>query len=291
VSERTGLAELFWAARTGGAEDGPSAEALEAVLRAFVDAAVSAWPAFGIDDEELVQHVAVRTPPGELPNVAHAADVLLACACARGLSAAVEAFHSRYGPVISRVLARRRASADIADDAMQTLYERILVAPSGQTPKIAEYKGTGPLRSWVSAAAATTVLMIFRSRERRDQHAADADLESFATEADPELGYLKVRYRAELEDAIAHAVERLSDRDRTLLRLHFKEHMSIDQLGAMHRVNRATAARWLAAARRAIVAGARDELRARLSVSTSEWDSIVALVRSQLNVSIARRLE
>jgi RNA polymerase sigma-70 factor, ECF subfamily len=291
VDAHAGLTEVFRAASTEGPEGAPSAEALEAVLGAYVDAARTVWPAFGIGDEELVRYVAVRTPPGQLPNVAHAGDVLLACACARRVSAAIEAFHQRHGAVIARVLSRRRASAHVADDATQALYERLLVAPAGQTPKIGEYKGTGPLRTWVAAAAATTLLMMYRARDRRRERAPDAEVAALAAEADPELRYVKERYRAEMEEAVARAVERLSDRDRTLLRLHLNEHMSIDQLGAMYRVNRATAARWLSAARQAIVAGARDDLRARLRLTTSEWDSIVVLVRSELNVSIARRLE
>ena len=86
------------------------------------------------------------------------------------------------------------------------------------------------------------------------------------------------------------ALSRLGDRERTLLRLHVGERMSIDHLGAMYRVNRATAARWIAAARESLVEGARGEIRARLRLGESEYQSIIALVRSQLDVSIVRHL-
>lgn len=92
------------------------------------------------------------------------------------------------------------------------------------------------------------------------------------------------------ETAIERALTRLSVRDRTLLRLHLAERLSIDALGAMYSVSRATAARWLAAARGALAQGVRDDLRARLHIPDSELDSLIAVVRSQLDVSVLRRL-
>ena len=74
------------------------------------------------------------------------------------------------------------------------------------------------------------------------------------------------------------------------MRLHVGERMSIDQLGTLYKVNRATAARWIASARESLVAAAREQIRERLKLRESEYESIVALVRSQLDVSIARHL-
>jgi RNA polymerase sigma-70 factor (ECF subfamily) len=268
----------------GGAE-------LERSLRDYVATARSAWPEFDVGDADFVRHVAERTPPSKLPAPAHAGDMLLACACARGASTAIAAFHQHYRSVIARVLSRRRAAGDVADDAIQTVFERLLVGGPA-VAKIAEYKGTGPLRSWVSTAAATTLLTMRRAAGRRREQQENSDFfASVAKSLDPELLYMKERYKAEMENAITHALARLTDRQRALLRLHVGEHMSIDQLGLMYRVNRATAARWLAAARESLVTGARDDLRARLGLSDSECDSVVALVQSELQMSIARRLE
>jgi RNA polymerase sigma-70 factor (ECF subfamily) len=194
--------------------------------------------------------------------------------------------------VIARVLARRRASPALAADATQAVYERLLVARSGAAPKIADYAGMGSLRAWVSTVAATTLLMIRRAEARRREEPPDLD-GSFerATAAEPELRYLQERYKVELQDALRRALERLTDRERLLLRLHLGESMSIDALGAMYSVNRATAARWLASARAAILTGTREELTRALKLSPSEWASIVALVQSQLSVSVVRHLK
>lgn len=287
------LAPIFRAAAARPSVDGEADDVLERALVAYVEIARSAWPDWGVEANDIVAYVASRTPPGRLPDEAHAADLLLACACVRGVPAAINAFHRRYGTVISRVLSRRGADTHLADDVAQAVYESLLVAPPGLAPKIASYKGTGPLRSWVATATATTLMMARRAAGRRPEQPSESegplDL-AITADIDPELSYLKDHYRPQVEDAIAQALERLSDRERTLLRLHLGQQMSIDQLGVMYGINRATAARWLAAARQSVLVGARDALRAQLRLGPGEWESVVALVRSQLDVSIVRRL-
>jgi RNA polymerase sigma-70 factor, ECF subfamily len=274
----------------GGALDG-EASALEALLRGYVREARQRWPELRITDAEFVGYVGARVGPGKAPVPAHAADLLLACACSRGVVPAIEAFDERYGPVIDRVLMHRKAAPHLADDARQILRERLLVgdAAAKVPPKIAAYRGTGPLESWVATSAATTLLMLRRSAKRRREQAEDSGVAA-ASAADPELEYLRQRYKVQLEEAIIHALGGLGERDRTLLRLHLAERLSIDVLGERFSVNRATAARWLAAARRALLSGARERLRAQLRLSDSECDSLIGLVNGGLDVSVARRL-
>jgi RNA polymerase sigma-70 factor, ECF subfamily len=266
--------------------------ALEGALREYLDAARSRWPEFVIDDVEFVRYVAARARDGQLPAGKHAADLLLACACTRSLDGAVGAFERCYGPVIDRVLAHRKASADVAADARQIVLERLLVgdASKGTAPKLGDYRGSGPLHSWVASTAATTLLTLRRSANRRREQPEESGGAALGARLDPELDYLKLKYKAEVEEAIIGALAQLSARDCALLRLHLGERMSIDALGAVYSVNRATAARWLAAARAALVEKTKTTLRARLQLSEHECDSLVGLVQSQLDVSIVRRL-
>src|SRR5262245_32738408 len=119
-------------------------------------AARGAWPELDVPEGDFARYAAEG---GAQP--AFLADLYLACA--RGAPGAADAFHREFANVIARVLARRRASWDVADDAAQALTERLLV---GEKPKIADYAGRGPLRSWVASAAATTLLMMRRSEGR-----------------------------------------------------------------------------------------------------------------------------
>jgi RNA polymerase sigma-70 factor (ECF subfamily) len=202
---------------------------------------------------------------------------------------AIGVFHAEYTPIIRRVLLRRHA-AELADDSLQLVLERLLLAPAGAAPKLAEYRGIAALRSWVATVAARTLAMMRRSAERRREETLGDDPLLDAPGADPELLYLKEHCRAELELAIVAALGQLGARERTLLRLHLGERMSIDQLGHMYAVNRATAARWVAAARRAVVESARAELGQKLGISASDCQSLMALVQSQFHLSLVRRL-
>lgn len=249
------------------------------------------WPELGLDDAAFVNGLAQREVDGGLPPLAHAADLWLALACARGLEAAIAEFHRQYLPVIQRVLAHRQASGDVADDALQVVRQRLLVGdPShGADPKIADYRAAGPLRSWVASAAANTLLMLRRAAGRRREVPENSSQGAADVCVDPELEYLKRRYAVEVEAALVAAFGRLSDRQQTLLRLHLNQGMSIDTLGGLYGVGRSTAARWLADARSALGAQAREQLKGRLSLDESECDSLIALVRSRLDLSVIRR--
>lgn len=266
--------------------------AAASALHEYVQAARRQRPELDIGDEEFAHFVAERIRDGVLPPGRHAADLLLACGCTRGLAAALAIFHRDYGRVIDRVLAHRKAGEDVAADARQIVLAKLLVgnAHRGVLPKIADYRGAGALHSWVASAAATTLSMLRRTASRRREQPEEAEGAALGARLDPELDYLKLKYKAQVEEAIIAALGQLSHRDCTLLRLHLGERMSIDALGALYSVNRATSARWLAGARAALVLKTKAALQARLHLSAEECDSVLVLVKSQLEVSLVRRL-
>jgi RNA polymerase sigma-70 factor (ECF subfamily) len=93
-----------------------------------------------------------------------------------------------------------------------------------------------------------------------------------------------------IADAIRAALEALEDRPRSLLRWSLVKGWSIDRIAELYEVHRATAARWLSAARDALGEQIRKEVAARLSIPLDEVDSIVRLVQSQIDVSLLRIL-
>jgi RNA polymerase sigma-70 factor (ECF subfamily) len=74
------------------------------------------------------------------------------------------------------------------------------------------------------------------------------------------------------------------------LRLNVVEGLNIDEIGALFKVHRSTVARWIAAARQQVLAGARQRLRVELGLSAGEFDSLAGVVRSQLDLSVAKIL-
>jgi RNA polymerase sigma-70 factor (ECF subfamily) len=106
----------------------------------------------------------------------------------------------------------------------------------------------------------------------------------------PELSLAVRRDVEEFKDAFAEAVTAIPDKERAILRLHFVDGLTIDEIGVVYRVHRATAARWLGRARTTLLGEIRRRLAARLGATDSELDSVMRGVRSQLDISLCNFL-
>ena len=95
---------------------------------------------------------------------------------------------------------------------------------------------------------------------------------------------------ADFKQAFEHAMASLEPSERNILRMSFVSDLSIDEIGKLYSIHRATAARRLARARARLAELTREHLRQRLDLDEGEFTSIVRLVHSQLNLSISRVL-
>ena len=246
----------------------------------------AAWPDITLTPVELAETCGTR----DVTSIADGKELFLAVACARGNAPALKAFDEQYAPSVKQALRRLDLGPDDHADVMQLVRVRLMVAQEGRTPRIVEYAGTGRLGALVYVAATRIGLNLLRARQRID----DSDLATLDP-ADPDgldladqLG--KQAYRAELRTAFADAVKQLDKKDRTLLRLSVIDGLSIDELGTMYRVHRATVARWIAAARDNLTKLARDRFLELTGLSTSDLASVGELVESQIQVSMERLL-
>jgi len=283
VTVASSLVALF-VSRKRTPTDARALAVLDVDLGRYLAASTAAWPQLPLDVRVFVGHVAERALATGLLPEAHAADLYLACACAYGVPGAHDAFEACYAETLARAVARKNASPAFIDETSQQLRERLFVASDG-LPKIAEYGGRAALRTWLTIAASRAALMRLRGdARRREVTETDDALDLGGT---PELAVMKRRYAADFAAALPVAFARLSDKERTLLQLHVIDRLGIDQLGELYKVGRSTAARWLASARTTLVDETRRELRAKLGLTDSEYQSLAALLRSQLDVSIA----
>jgi RNA polymerase sigma-70 factor (ECF subfamily) len=267
---------------------------LEPVLAERVARPAAAWPAMAVPEDCFVRAIAERLgdgAPGDALAAMHTDDLYLVCGCAAGDTAALAGFEQRCGPAIQRALATAGAALAERADLEQVVRQRLLVEPAGGgPPRIATYSARGPLPAWVRVVA-TREAARWLPRAHRELAADDDELAGLlAADDDPELGYLKRVYRGEFKRAFQAAIEALDARDRLVLCQHLLDGLGIDQLAALHGVHRATTARWIQSAREAVLAGTQRALVDRLRLSRAEIASVMRLIGSQLDVSLARVL-
>ncbi|OJH38031.1 sigma factor-like helix-turn-helix DNA-binding protein [Cystobacter ferrugineus] len=261
---------------------------LEETLARLVREAREAWPEVRMDEGAFLAHVAERLPPtGEAREVLaslRAEDVFLVFACVRGEARALEALDAHVLSQLGTWLPREPPA--LVDELRQLLRQRLLVPVEGAPPKLASYSGRGPLGQWVRAVALRLHIDRQRAapRELPLEEAPVALAERLG--ADPELAFIRERHQEDFRVAFRAALGRLEARERNLLRLHHVHGLSMDAVSATYQAPRSTVARWIARARDRLLALTREELTARLGLSPDELDSLLRLVRSQLDVSL-----
>jgi RNA polymerase sigma-70 factor (ECF subfamily) len=262
---------------------------LATVAAGWVADGRAAWPELAVDEAAFVAQVSARLPGdcgAEQARALHAADLWLVAACAAGDPRALAVFDERYLGPLGGVLRASGLEPDQIDEVRQELRRKLLVA-DGEAPRIADYSGRADLRTWIRTAAVRASIDLIR--RRRDLPIEDEELVMVPALADdPEIAHMKERYRDDVRAAVQEATAQLSPRDRLLLKYHYVDGFSIDRIGAIYDVHRATAARWLGTARDALADRTQALLVGRLGVTESQLRSIARLVESQLDLSIRR---
>jgi RNA polymerase sigma-70 factor (ECF subfamily) len=234
------------------------------------------------------RHLAAAEDPDDALAGLHVGDLYLACALARGDTAALQRFECEVLPAATPALRRIDASADFAEEVRQKLRLRLLVADGGP-PKIVDYAGRGPLAAWVRVAAVRTGLNM-RATRQVALITSDGVAAHLPAQADPQLDYLRAEYAQEFTAALENACRKLTSRQRAVLRFKLVDGLNIDDIGEIYGVHRATVARWVQSAWDEIFAETRRQLREQLKLSTEEFESLVELVRSRLDVSVGQLL-
>lgn len=263
-------------------------------------------PARWVEDAAFVAHARRFATTDEARAALHAGDLYLACACAAGVPEALEALEREHLARIREFAASVDSSPEFVKELTQRLRARVLVGGGGgggggvggggvgggggggdeAAPRIATYSGRGSLGGWIRVAAVRLARDLSRA-----ERAEARKREDLAPEAvDPELGYLKRAYGEAVSRAVQDALAALDGDARTLLKMHYVDGLSIEQVGVVFGKSRATSARMLASARMTLLASIRERLVGVVGVRADEADSLLAFVRSRLDVSLARAL-
>jgi RNA polymerase sigma-70 factor (ECF subfamily) len=265
---------------------------LETRLTTIVEAGRKVWPKIAIADEAFIDHLAMfaRAAPDRdaYLGAVHAGDLFLACGVCLHDRAALAAFEEHFMSQVRDFVLRVRMSNDAVDEIKQKLRERLVLGSEGAAPKIAEYSGKGALGGWLRITAVRTAL-----NHLRDTGAAAKTEElgdELAPGADPELAYVKEHASDLFSDAFKRVLDGLAPNERSMLRLHYIDGLTLDQLAQIYKTPRSTLARRVAATRQQILEATESLLRDEQRLSPSAVASVIRQAQSQMQLTITRHL-
>ncbi|MBC8072294.1 MAG: transcriptional regulator [Deltaproteobacteria bacterium] len=277
--------------RRGANLEEVSAE-LRAALEQAMTAAAAARPGIDAPTVQLAEAIGLAVADTSDPVTAiaalHGGDLWLASACAADRRGAIPEL-DRILASLRPTLARMGADATLIDELLQQHRARLLAGDEQRPPRIRGYRGHGDLRSWLKVALVRDAVRALRRGV--DSSPSGDELDRLMDPGgDPELAAMQDGYREGFRAAFGRALAELESRERNVLRYHLLEELSIDDIGAIYRVHRATAARWLVRIREELYESTRRELMHSLAITPAELDSVFRLIRSKLDASIAHGL-
>ena len=220
-------------------------------------------------------------------SAARPGDLYLAYACAKGDPGAHRHFDRKFIATLEPYVTRYGFSAHAMTEVKQRVRMKLLL---GASPSIARYKGTGPLGAWVRVTAVRVAVDVAAVEGAPGPNESEYLVELYGElDGNPELETAKKLTRERFRAALEVSLQRLPAREKALLRLHFIEALSLEAVGLIYRVHRATVARWLVAVRAQVSADLRKELGMKPRGSTTELRSLVGMLRTEIQLS-ARRI-
>jgi RNA polymerase sigma-70 factor len=263
-----------------------SDEALGSTLSDLWGEGRACHPSLALSDERFAAHLGRCGVSLEAPTFA--ADLYLAAAALEGVPGAVELLRqTHHSHVVQH--ARLGQSDAFVEEVEQRLWDSLLVGADGAS-RLATYSGAGPLRSWVGISAQRIALMMLRHENVETRARTELAANELLVGDDPELAAIKDRYRDHFQRAIEGAISGLEPRAKLVYRMYLVEGLSLERIGKAYRVHQSTVSRWLSSARDSVISEAKRTLRAELNLSPSEFDSLVRLLVSQLDLNLSQIL-
>jgi RNA polymerase sigma-70 factor, ECF subfamily len=219
------------------------------------------------------------------------ADLYLAYACAQGSGAAITAFLDTYGAVAESVRSRFGARAPTQSELRADLQNHLFVARDNGLVRILGFGGQSELKSWLRVVV--TRLLLNRLETQKPEDELDERLiDGLELGArNPEYQLQREQSRELFRASFSEAVAALPARDRKLLRMSFAEGLTIDDIGALYGLHRATAFRHVQQASERLSDELQRRLQKHLNLTDSEYDRWCASIRNSLDLSLGRVLK
>jgi RNA polymerase sigma-70 factor, ECF subfamily len=264
---------------------------LESTLEILCNRGHAAHRDLALDRDRFAAHLTrCGAPLAAGPEAIHAEDLYLACAALDGNELAIAKIRHACRPAIVRYLAAIDRSEAFVAEFEQGAWEVLLVGRDGEAPKLATYSGRGALAGFVGVTAQRIALTSLRHQAVEGQARVGAAAAAVPSIEDPELAFLKGKHQEDFQSAVRESLGVLDDRERMIYRMHVVDGLSVDRIAAVYRVSQSTISRWMAKARATVIGEARRLLRERVDLADSEFQLVIGLMISQLDVSVSQVL-
>jgi RNA polymerase sigma-70 factor (ECF subfamily) len=249
------------------------------VERAFAEARAT-WPDIDVPAEVFARYLEARADGSDVSKL-RGPELYLACACARGDARAIAALDRIYLAPVEGIV-RSVGAEHLAADIAQTLRTRLLGDEEGRR-RIEDYRGTGTLVGWIRIMSVRLASNARRGERRR------ARAERVPALAPPTIEdeVIRARYGDAFNAAFRDAFRTVAAEDRLVLRLHFADGLTFDQIAAALELSRATVGRRLLAARTRLREQTLRALEGSLAATRTELESVLAALASHLDVSLS----
>lgn len=221
----------------------------------------------------------------------NAGDVLLAALCAAQDPAALALFERRHLGRVALLVRRLDDTGKLGDEVTQALREKLFFSGPGARARILDFTGKGSLDAWLRAAAVRTALNLRRARGELWGFEPDAELADHVDlRPDPELALARAASKGAFAEVFGAALADLPPRDRAVLKLHYLDGLTTQQIAVIYGTHRITVTRWLVACRHRLLEATRRGLVSRFKLDALELESLLRAAKASFDISLKQHL-
>ncbi|EPX63456.1 putative DNA-binding regulatory protein [Cystobacter fuscus DSM 2262] len=254
-----------------------------------------------MDDKVFVDYLAQRLPPAKegdsLAKVfadMYLEDLYLAFACVHKVPEAIATLEEHHLRELRTWLKRTNS---VVDDLCQDVRIQLLVGLTPAGPRLATYRGSSALQHWIHVVA-SRLLPPSKPPSGNGSSGSGSPPASLLNalenipfqRPDLDIELIKRLSMDDFRQALSGAVRALSEEQRRLLKYYYVKRLTTTELGRLIGKDQSTASRKLALAREAVYEETKRLLKERLSLASKEFDSFVAAIQSNFDMSLSQIL-
>ena len=228
----------------------------------------------------------------------HWQELYLTTACALGIEAAWEIFHSQFRGIVLKSALRcannMSEGHEMADSFLSDLFLPSQTGSREGEKKIGQYSGIGSLEGWIKVVIARQSIDRMRAQKRK---VSIDDLEVELPSSDPSaradsriLEHDQQRALQMVSAGLTEALRRLEPQQKMILQLYYLQNVTLKEIGALLRVHESTASRTLDRLKTQLLVSVSEHLQEKYKVKKAEVRHLIGLAWSHIELDLKQIL-